>query len=661
MAKKRNQNRSSGIFARVSAASACFAGLLGCVEHRPRRERESVTPVLAVRLIAATLLFAGTLLFCANQAIFRLLMLLSAAAAAYDVLWRAIRALTERDVFAPELLTCTAAAAAFLAGQSAAGAAAMLLFRLTGLAANYAAGRMEAVFSGRLRISTAPVSILRVGEPMDVSPAEICPGDTVLIPPGVQFPTNGVISRGRTTVDMTALAGQEASRSVAPGDAVCSGCVNQGSAVEYTATAAAQDSLAARILWAGRAALQTRGRVEAGVSRLFRLASAVLCTVALLAAVIGSAAAEVSFSAALVRVLPLLIAASPAALDTVGLAYHAAVCTALRQGVLFSSPSVLDDAAATETVVFNQTGTLTTGVFRVCSVISPRLDSDMLLQIAAHVEAGSTHPIARAIRAAYAGPIRRELIRDFSEIPGRGAQAVIDGIPVRVGNREFLMENGVVPDDSSAGELAVYLSFGGQYAGCIILSDSLKEQAAGVVSELRGLGIRSIIMLTGDSRDAAARTAKTAGITEYVAECRVEGKPEQIRRLRQRCAQKDGTLMCVGWGARDADSLAAADVGVSFNTLGHGDDDVHADIALMQDALYGVPLSIELARRTHRTVGLNLLVMLAVKLLILAGVMLGAAPLWAAVLLDGCASVFQTARCAGAFRAVPALIAETQK
>ena len=650
MADKRNTNRSPGIFARLPAASAFCAGLLGCVEHRPRRKRETITPILAVRLIAATLLFAGTLLFCANQAIFRLLMLFSAVIAAYDVLWRAIHALTERDVFAPELLTCTAAGAAFLAGQGTAAAAAVLLFRLTGLAVDYTADRMEAAFSGRLRLSAAPVSILRLGEAMDVSPSEICPGDTVIVPPGVQFPTNGVISRGRTTVDMTALAGHEAVRTVSVGDAVCSGCVNRGGAVEYTATAPAQDSLAARILWAGRSALQTRGRIEAGVSRLLCLASVLLCLAALLAAVIGSAAADVSFAEALMRVLPLLIAASPAALDAIGLAYHAAACTALRQGIVFSTPAALDDAAAAETVVFNQTGTLTTGVFRVCSVISPRLDADMLLQIAAHVEAGSAHPIARAIREACPGPIRRELIRDFRETPGRGAQAVIDGIPVCIGNREFLLENGAAPDETASGEMAVYLSFGGQYAGCIILSDSLKEQAAGAVSELRGLGIRSIVLLTGDSRDAAARITRAAGITEYAAECCAEGKQEQIRRLRQRSTTKTGTLMCVGWGARDAGSLAAADVGVSFNALGHGDSDAEAGITLMPDDLYGVPLSIELARKTHRTLRLNLLVMLAAKLLILAGVICGIAPLWAAVLLDGCAVMLQTVRCTHAFR-----------
>ena len=549
-----------------------------------------------------------------------------------DVLYKAVRGVLGGELINENFLMAIATVGAFAIGKYAEGVEVMLFYQIGEMFQHYAVGKSRRSIASLMDIRPDTATVRRDGELREVDAEEVAVGETLVIRPGERVPLDAVVVEGESMLDTAALTGESVPRAAA-GDTLLSGCINLTGLLTARAVKPAEESTASRILELVENASARKSRSERFITRFARVYTPLVVGLAVLLAVLPPLVTGQAFSVWLYRALSFLVVSCPCALViSVPLSFFGGIGGASRQGILVKGGNDLEALAQTDTVVFDKTGTLTHGVFAVQVVHGAGMDEETLMELAVCAESVSNHPISQSLLRAWGKRVEPERVREAREIRGGGVEAVVDGRRVLAGNARWLRENGVHFEPDGCEGTLVHVAVDGRYAGHIVIADRIKEDAGAAIQALRRAGVRRLVMLTGDKREVAERTARALGLDDVRAELLPDGKVAELERLM--AGPGRGKLAFVGDGINDAPVLARADVGVAMGGLGSDAAIEAADVVLMTDEPSKLADAIGIARRTLRIAHENIVFALAVKLLVLALSALGLAGMQAAVFAD---------------------------
>ena len=566
----------------------------------------------------------------------------------YDVLGEAVEGIMEGDPFDENFLMSIATIGALLIGflpnaepQFIEGVFVMLFFQLGELFEHYAEDKARDSISELMDIRPDVANVERNGVVESVSPEEVKIGETVIVKPGEKIPLDGRVLEGTSSLNTVALTGESMPRDVSAGMEVISGCVNLSGVLKVQVEKAYSESTAAKIIQLVEEAGDNKSRSESFIRRFARVYTPIVVISALALAVIPPFFYDSyapAFSVWLYRALTFLVVSCPCALViSIPLTFFAGIGGASHKGILIKGGNYMDALAKLSTVVFDKTGTLTRGTFDVEAIHPEKLSEHELLHLAAHVERYSTHPIALALRMAYANEKDNCTVEDIQETAGQGITATVNNQKVSVGNSRLMATLGItIPTckrcTSHAGTI-VHVAIDGEYAGHIVISDQLKADAVKAIESLKQLGISKTVMLSGDKREVVEQVAEQTKVTEYYAELLPADKVKHVERL---IAEKNTgeTIAFVGDGINDAPVLARADVGIAMGALGSDAAIEAADVVLMDDKPSKIALAIELSCRTIFIAKENAWFAIGIKVAVLLLATFGMASMGLAVFAD---------------------------
>ena len=473
------------------------------------------------------------------------------------------------------------------------------------------------------------------GRLIKVKPEELKAGDVIIIKPGERVPVDGLVIEGTSTVDTSALTGESVPRTIREGDEILSGMVNLSGLLTVKVTKELKESTISRILELVENASARKAKTEKFITKFAHHYTPAVVGLATLIALIPPLAFGEPFSKWVYRALVLLVISCPCALVlSIPLGYFGGIGRAAKEGILVKGSNFLDALSKATIVAFDKTGTLTKGVFKVTKIETRNgFNEEEILRFAALAEAHSNHPIAKAIKKAYGERINEAQIKEHEEIAGHGVRAKVDGVEILVGNDRLLHRFDVEHDTCHVKGTVAHVVVNGKYAGYIVISDEIKDDALRAVRELKRLGVKKVIMVTGDGRDIAEEIAKQIGLDEFYAELLPEDKVKIIEKLEGE-KKDDEKIVFVGDGINDAPVLARADVGVAMGALGSDAAIETADIVIMDDKPSKLPKGVKIARKTRRIVWQNIIFALGVKFAFISLGIFGEATMWEAVFAD---------------------------
>ena len=577
-----------------------------------------------------------------------LVYLVSYLVISYDVLGEAVEGIMEGDPFDENFLMSIATIGALLIGflpnaepQFIEGVFVMLFFQLGELFEHYAEDKARDSISELMDIRPDVANVERNGVVASVSPEEVKIGETVIVKPGEKIPLDGRVLEGASSLNTVALTGESMPRDVSAGMEVISGCVNLSGVLKVQVEKAYSESTAAKIIQLVEEAGDNKSRSESFIRRFARVYTPIVVISALALAVIPPFFYDSyapAFGVWLYRALTFLVVSCPCALViSIPLTFFAGIGGASHKGILIKGGNYMDALAKLSTVVFDKTGTLTRGTFDVEAIHPEKLSEHELLHLAAHVERYSTHPIALALRMAYANEKDNCIVEDIQETAGQGITATVNNQKVSVGNSRLMATLGItIPTckrcTSHAGTI-VHVAIDGEYAGHIVISDQLKADAVKAIESLKQLGVSKTVMLSGDKREVVEQVAEQTKVTEYYAELLPTDKVKHVERL---IAEKNAgeTIAFVGDGINDAPVLARADVGIAMGALGSDAAIEAADVVLMDDKPSKIALAIELSCRTIFIAKENAWFAIGIKVAVLLLATFGMASMGLAVFAD---------------------------
>ncbi len=591
--------------------------------------REPLPKLKLMRLGAGALLFA--LGFIPVLFDFRLWINIAAyLLVGADIIFSAAANLFRGKLLDENFLMAAASIGAFAIGEYPEGVAVMLFYQVGEFFQDRAVGASRRNIASLLDIRPDSANLLKDGSVLTVPPEEIAPGQYILIKPGERVPLDGIIKKGSSSMDTAALTGESRPMDVHEGDAVLSGFINLSGALEVRVTKTAGESTAAKILELVEHSGENKAPTEQFITKFARVYTPAVVLAALLLAVLPPLILmDGSWSGWIHRALVFLVVSCPCALViSIPLSFFGGIGAASRQGILFKGGNFLEALNKADTVVFDKTGTLTSGQLRVAKVESAY---PWLLELAAHAEHMSTHPLGRAICREYGGEVSPSRVAELREIAGFGIACAVDGKRVLAGNRELLAREGISAAPASA--TAVHVAVDGAYAGYIGFEDQIRPDSADTINTLRSLGVRKTVLLTGDTREAAERLSERLPLDEVYSGLMPEGKVERVEALEKELDGK-GALVYIGDGMNDAPVLARADIGVAMGGIGSDAAIEAADVVIMTDEPKKLCSAIKIARKTHRIVMQNIVLALGVKAVVMLLGALGITGIWLAVFAD---------------------------
>lgn len=588
---------------------------------------------LARILIAAVLLVAAWLL--PLEGIWKLLVfLVPYAVVGWDVLWKSLRNIAHGQVFDENFLMSLATIGAFCLSEYQEAVAVMLFYQVGELFQSVAVGKSRKSIAALMDIRPDSATVLRNGEAVTVSPEEVEVGETLLIKPGEKIPLDSVITKGTTTVNTAALTGESMPQDKTISDSLVSGSVNLSGVIEARVTSLFAESTVSRILELVENASEKKAKSEAFITRFARVYTPCVVIAAVLLAVLPPLFTDQPFTEWLSRALTFLVISCPCALVvSVPLSFFGGIGAASKIGVLIKGANYLEALSNVDTVVFDKTGTLTKGTFTVSAVHSDVISPEELLDIAAVAEVFSKHPIATCIEQAHSGHIDKSRITEIRERAGLGIEAVIDGKTILAGNGKLMDTVGAQWHPCHEPGTTVHIAADGVYMGHIVISDTVKEDAAEAISDLKAVGVRRTVMLTGDDEKVAEAVGKTLGLDEVHARLMPDDKVKAVESLLASKPPKTA-LAFVGDGINDAPVLSRADIGIAMGALGSDAAIEAADIVLMDDKPSKLARTVRISRKTMRIVRQNIVFSLLVKAVVLVLGALGIANMWLAVFAD---------------------------
>lgn len=590
---------------------------------------------LLVKIIAALLLFVAAI-FCDDLKIVQAaLFLLSYFLVGWPILQKAVKNLFYGQVFDENFLMAIATVGAFALGEYSEGVAVMLFYQIGEFFQNYAVNKSRKSISGLMDIRPDYANLTKGKKVERVAPEEVKPGDVIMVTSGEKIPLDGEVVRGNSLVDTSAITGEAVPREVSVGDDVVSGCVNLSRVLYIKVSREFGQSTVAKILDLVENASSKKAPVEQFITKFARYYTpAVVISAVLIAAVPPLLGSSIGFGGWIYRALTFLVISCPCALViSVPLSFFGGIGAASRNGILVKGSNYLQALAEAGIAVFDKTGTLTRGVFEVAEICAQECSDDELLFWAASAGSFSNHPVSVSIRRAWNRRLEADKISDFEELSGRGVRAKVEGITVAVGNKRLMAEEETAVPEVSGGGTVVFVARGGRCAGWIRIADELKADSAAAIAELKQLGIKKTVMLSGDRKASAEETAEKIGIDEVFAELLPAQKVEAVECL---LAQKPGNekLIYTGDGINDAPVLARADIGIAMGGVGSDAAVEAADIVIMTDEPSKIPQAVKISKQTQKIVEQNIVFALGIKFGVLALGVVGMATMWEAVFAD---------------------------
>lgn len=553
-----------------------------------------------------------------------------------EVLLRAGRNILRGEIFDENFLMTIATVGAFAIGEYPEGVAVMLFYQVGELFQGLAVNRSRRSIRALMDIRPDFANRLLDGRLIQVDPQAVRVGDQIVVKPGERIPLDGVVLEGQSMVDTSALTGESVPRSARAGDEILAGCINISGLIKLEVTKTFGESTVAKILDMVQNASSRKAPTEAFITRFARYYTPVVVFSALAIAVLPPLVVPgAAFADWLYRGLIFLVISCPCALViSIPLGFFGGIGGASRHGILIKGGNYLEALHEVKTVVFDKTGTLTRGVFKVAQVIPvDGISKAKLLQTAALAEVHSNHPIARSIREAYGQAIVAGPGESYEEIPGQGIKAVLRDRMILAGNEALMRAYSVAVQPADVVGTVVHVAVNGQYYGLIVIRDEMKADAAEAVEKLRRLGIRELVMLTGDRKEIAEKVAEELKLDRVYAGLLPDEKVAKVEEMVQSNG-RSGKIAFVGDGMNDAPVLARADVGMAMGGLGSDAAIEAADIVLMTDEPSKIADAIRIARKTRTIVVQNIVFALGVKGMVLLLGAFGEATMWEAVFAD---------------------------
>lgn len=564
----------------------------------------------------------------------------------YDILLKAAKGIKNRQMFDECFLMAVATVGAVaLALYSGSGdyteaVAVMLFYQIGELFQSVAVGKSRRNISELMDISPDYANIEVDGQLEQVDPDEVEIGSIIIVQPGEKVPIDGVVLEGTSSLDTSALTGESVPRDIAQGEEVISGCINMTGVLKIRTTKEFGESTVSKILELVENASSRKSKSENFISKFARVYTPAVCYAALALAFLPplvrmlALSMDADWGTWIYRALTFLVISCPCALViSIPLSFFAGIGGASNAGVLVKGSNYLETLSQVRTVVFDKTGTLTRGVFEVVDIHHSEMEREKLLDLAAHAESASSHPIAGSLQRAYGKSIDRSRVTNIQEISGGGVIAHVDGVPVACGNDKLMAKVGVEAVECHSIGTIVHVAVNGEYAGHIVVADVEKPHAKEAIAALKRAGVTRTVMLTGDRQGVAQKVAADLGVDEVHAELLPADKVDQVEALLAAKSEKE-KLAFVGDGINDAPVLRRADVGIAMGAMGSDAAIEAADIVLMDDDPLKIAKAIKISRKTLRIVYQNIVFAIGIKGICLVLGAVGLANMWLAIFAD---------------------------
>ncbi len=558
----------------------------------------------------------------------------------YDILKKAGKGILNRQVFDENFLMAVATVGAILLGDFREGSAVMLFYQIGELFQSFAVGKSRKNITALMDIRPDYANIIVDGKLEQVDPDDVEIGTEIVVNPGEKVPIDGVITEGNTTLNTSALTGESVPRNAKCGEEVISGCINLTGTITLKTTKEFGDSTVSKILDLVENSSMKKSRSENFITKFAKYYTPAVCYSALALAILPPLISLLmgispAWQQWIVRALTFLVISCPCALViSIPLSFFGGIGCASTNGILVKGSNYLEALADTKYIVFDKTGTLTKGVFEVSGIYPEQgITKEQLIEYAAYAESGSSHPISVSLKKAYGKEMSLERVTDIEEIAGHGVKAVVDGKIVYAGNLRLMNKMEISVSQEYDEGTMVYVAVDNNYAGCITISDVIKETSKDAISGLKKHGIKQAVMLTGDAKKTAEKVAKEIGMDKVCSELLPADKVNEVEKL---LAQKNAKekLAFVGDGINDAPVLSRADIGIAMGALGSDAAIEAADIVLMDDDPAKISLAMKISLKTLKIVKENIVFALAIKAICLILGALGIAGMWLAIFAD---------------------------
>ncbi|MBY3621056.1 cadmium-translocating P-type ATPase [Acinetobacter sp. CUI P1] len=591
---------------------------------------------MVIRLITGSIIGAAAILLYLNNTFELLLFIVSYLIVGGDIVLRAVKNIIRGQVFDEYFLMSIATIGAFVIGEYPEGVAVMLFYQVGELFQSIAVNRSRKSISSLLDLRPDYAN-LKIGDEIKrVNPEEVNIGDRIVVRPGERVPLDGVVVDGNSAMDTSALTGESVPREVGTGDDVLSGFINKNGVLTIGVAKTFGDSTVAKILDLVENASSKKAETEKFITKFARYYTPVVVIIALLLAILPPLLfSGESFSEWVYRALVFLVISCPCALViSIPLGFFGGIGAASKNGVLVKGSNYLEGLNDVKYVVFDKTGTLTKGSFRVNAIVTAgEWTQEDILLYAAYAEIHSTHPIAQSIREAYGHELDEHRISDYNEISGHGIQVNFENSSVLAGNAKLMQAEGISFSNPKEIGTIVHLAINKRYAGYIVIADEVKEDSARAIRSLKQLGVKRVVMLTGDNKAVGEEIGRRLGVDEVHAELLPQHKVEELEKLDALKSTKE-KIIFVGDGINDTPVLARADIGVAMGGLGSDAAIEAADIVIMTDEPSKLSSAIQIAKKTRAIVWQNILFALLVKGIFLLLGAFGIATMWEAVIAD---------------------------
>lgn len=608
-------------------------------EHSHEKEESSNGKIEILKdnwlLIVGAIIYAIALLYNENNKISIILFVASYLAIGGEVILTAIKNILRGEVFDENFLMSIATIGAFFIGEYPEAVAVMLFYQIGEVFQGYAVNKSRKSISSLMNIRADYANVLRNGIEFKVSPEEVNLEEIIVIKPGERVPLDGTVIEGTSFLDTSALTGESVPREVKTSDEILSGAINDNGVLKVKVNKEYGESTVARILELVENASNKKAPTEKFITKFSKVYTPIVVFIAIIVAIVPPLLIkDATFSEWLYKALSLLVVSCPCALVvSIPLGVFSGIGAASKKGILVKGGNYLEALKESEIVVFDKTGTLTKGVFKVTNINAKNISEDELLEITAIGESNSNHPIALSIANAYGKEINKNEIESYKEVAGHGVEAIIKGKKVLLGNSKLMKSNNISYDEVDTIGTIVHIAIDGEYKGNIVISDEVKENVKEALTELKSVGIKKTIMLTGDSKVVADKVAKAIGIDEVHAELLPSDKVNKVEEILNK-KSANGKVLFVGDGINDAPVLARADIGIAMGGVGSDAAIEAADVVLMKDKVEAISEAIRVSRKTSKILWQNIIFSLAIKVAVMILVIFGLTNMWAAVFAD---------------------------
>lgn len=591
-------------------------------------------------IITAVLLAIANLIKTENKLIGFVIYLIPYVLIGHDIVRKAFKGIINKEVFDENFLMVVATLGAMAMGEYEESVMVMLLYQIGELFQSYAIGKSRKNIAALMDIRPEYANIEKDNELIQIDPSELKIGDIFVVKVGEKVPVDGIIVKGNTTLNTSALTGEAKPKDVKENDEIISGCINMTSPISVKAIKQYEDSTVSKVLELVENASSNKSESEEFISKFAHYYTPIVCYAALALAFIPPLfiklvlGGDLSFSIWIERALTFLVISCPCALViSIPLSFFGGIGGASNAGILVKGSNYIEKLSKTKIVAFDKTGTMTKGIFEVTTIHNSSFSKDELVEYAAHAEIYSNHPIGKSIIKEYGKKLDKNRVSSINEIPGQGIKAIIDNHDVLVGNDTLMASNNVeiIPCDDEG--TIVHLAYDKEYKGHIHIGDIIKPTSSKTIEELKKLGVKLIAMLTGDEKKVADKVASTLNIDMVFSNLLPQDKVEIVKEMLANKNEKD-MLSFVGDGINDAPVLALADVGIAMGALGQDAAIEAADVVLMDDDPMKVVKAIKIAKKCMRIVYENIYFAIGIKILCLILGAFGIASMWLAIFAD---------------------------